>query len=95
MTGQNQKPEENLMPHGIVLQQRSRLSVTGVKSIVYYDDTGAQMETTQGRLTISGRELQVSELSTQSGQLEISGKIDGLEYTQAGEKNGFLSRFFR
>lgn len=84
------------LPHSLTLQERKKLSVTGVKRIIYYDESGAQLDTDQGRLTVGGQQLQVSELSVQTGQLEISGLVESLQYTAApGPRTGLFGRLGR
>lgn len=88
--------QKQTLPHSLTLQERHRLSVTGVKRIIYYDESGAQLDTDQGRLTVGGRDLQVSELSVQTGQLEISGLVEQLQYSAApGPRTGLLGRWAR
>lgn len=90
------QPKQGTMPHSLTLEERQKLSVTGVKRIIYYDESGAQLDTDQGRLTVGGRDLQVSELSVQTGQLEISGLVEQLQYTAApGPRTGFFGRLGR
>lgn len=83
---------ETTLPHSLTLTEREALTVTGVRKIIYYDDAGAQLETDRGVLTLSGQGLQMGELSTRSGRLELSGQVDALEYTVKGTKGGWFSR---
>ena len=54
------------------------------------------LETALGTLTVGGQELQVSELSLQSGQVQISGRIEFLQYAENRESSGgLLARLFR
>ena len=54
------------------------------------------LETPLGNLTVGGRELQVSELSVQSGQVQLSGRIEYLQYTENRQTSGgVLARLFR
>lgn len=81
--------------HTLILENRHLLTATGVTRIVSYDDVSAVLETGQGTLNIGGKELQVSELSIQSGQVKIYGQIDYAQYTQTREGGGFFRRFTR
>ena len=70
--------------------------MTGVGRIVSCDDASAVLETALGTLTVGGQELQVSELSLQSGQVQISGRIEFLQYAENRESSGgLLARLFR
>ena len=72
------------------------MAVTGVGRIVSCDENGAVLETALGTLTVGGQELQVSELSLQSGQVQISGTIEFLQYAENRQSSGgLLARLFR
>ena len=46
--------------------------------------------------TVGGQELQIGELSTQSGQVQLSGKIEYLQYAENQQSGGsLLARLFR
>lgn len=80
------------MPHNLILEDRSRLSVTGVTRVISCDETGAVMETACGRLTVLGQQLSVGELSLETGEVRVSGRIDQLEYTETRQSSGGLLR---
>lgn len=82
--------------HSLALKDRRQLAVTGVSRIISCDETAAVLETPLGNLTIGGQELQVSELSVQSGQVQLSGKIEYLQYAENRQSGGgLLARLFR
>ena len=63
--------------------------------IVSCDETGAALDTVQGRLTIGGQAIQVGELSVRTGEVRIFGKIEFLQYTENRESaGGFFRRLF-
>ena len=62
--------------HGLALKDRRHLAVTGVVRVISCDENAAVLETPLGNLTVGGQELQIGELSTQSGQVQISGRIE-------------------
>ena len=48
------------------------------------------------RMTVGGQGLQVSELSVASGQVQLSGKIEYLQYAENRQSGGsLLARLFR
>ena len=53
-------------PHSVVIEDRKRLTATGILSIVSYDSFTATLETPGGTLAIGGEGLTVSELSAVS-----------------------------
>ncbi|HJD22326.1 MAG TPA: sporulation protein YabP [Candidatus Gemmiger faecigallinarum] len=81
--------------HTLTLENRRTLTATGVTRIVSCDETGAALDTAQGRLTIGGQGIQVGELSVRTGEVRISGKIEFLQYAENRESSGgFFRRLF-
>ena len=81
--------------HTLTLENRRTLVATGVTRIVSCDETGAALDTVQGRLTIGGQAIQVGELSVRTGEVRIFGKIEFLQYTENRESaGGFFRRLF-
>ena len=59
-------------------------------------ENAAVLETPLGNLTVGGQGLQVSELSVASGQVQLSGKIEYLQYAENRQSGGsLLARLFR
>ena len=82
--------------HSLALKDRSRLALTGVTRIISCDENAAVLETPLGNLTVGGQGLQVSELSVASGQVQLSGKIEYLQYAENRQSGGsLLARLFR
>ena len=42
------------MPHGLTLQDRSRMSLSGIKDVITFDDSQVILNTDLGTLTIRG-----------------------------------------
>ena len=82
--------------HTLQLEDRARLTVTGVTRIISCDESGALLKTAQGDLTIGGQGIQIGELSVRTGQVHITGKIEYLQYTENRESSGgLLARLLR
>lgn len=82
--------------HSLALRERCQLALTGVSRIISCDENAAVLETPLGNLTVGGQELQVSELSVHSGQVQIHGRIEYLQYAENKQSSGgLLARLFR
>ena len=82
--------------HNLILEDRRAMTATGITRIVSYDEYSATLETQQGSLVVGGRELQVSELSIQTGEEKIAGKIESIQYADLKESPaGFFKRLVR
>lgn len=89
-------PEKAKLPHNVIVENRNFITATGITRIVSYDENSATLETAQGTLVIGGKQIQVSELSIQTGELKISGRIEYLQYSEPVQSaGGFLRRLAR
>jgi len=90
-----QQPQPGL-PHHLILEEREKLTVTGVSRVLSCDEQSACMDTAKGRLTITGQRLSVGELSLERGELQLTGRVEQLEYTENRQSSGgFFSRLVR
>lgn len=91
----NAPQNDNALPHDLILEGRSRLTVTGVRRMLRCDPDGAAMETTKGTLTLAGAQLSVTSLDLEKGEVKLTGRVDVLEYTAQQAAGGFWRRLFR
>ena len=83
------------MPHNLTMENRRNLVATGVTGIVSYDEYTAVLDTPLGRLQIGGEGLSVSELSIQTGEVKIFGRIESMQYTEPAPAGGLWRRLLR
>jgi sporulation protein YabP len=76
------------------LNERKELTVTGVTEVVSFDEETAVMKTSLGALTVHGRQLQLKNLSTNGGQVEVSGTVSALIYQQNKPTGSWVRRLF-
>ncbi|MGN1030208.1 MAG: YabP/YqfC family sporulation protein [Butyricicoccaceae bacterium] len=81
------------LPHGLTLQDRKRLTISGVRDVGSFDESLVVLTTECGTLTIRGTNMHVDQLSLESGDLRLSGEIDSLEYDDT-VKTGLFGRLF-
>ena len=83
----------------LILENRERLSVSGVIDVDSFNENMIIVETELGVLSIKGEDLHMSKLSLDSSELNVEGDIISLEYSDAdrlGSKGmGFFTRLFR
>ena len=82
------------LPHKLTLDQRSRLTLTGVTEVVSFDETAVALHTQLGVLQIQGQGLKLKQLSAE-GSMEVSGTIAGLFYEEPRAPGGFWSRLLK
>ena len=82
------------MGHGLRLEERKKLTVTGVAEVLGFEENLVVMQTALGNLTVHGQDLKLKNLSSDGGQLSVEGQIGALVYEQAGQRGGWR-RFFQ
>lgn len=82
----------------IVLENRKRLSITGVKEVISFNDEIIVLTTNLGLLTLKGNGLKMNKLDVQNGDMIITGKINACIYSESESiknKDSILKRLFR
>ena len=65
------------IPHQLMLEDRQRLTVSGVSDVDSFDDTAIVVYTDMGELTIKGEGLHISRLNVETGDLKVEGSEIG------------------
>lgn len=78
--------------HRLELEDRERLTISGVEDVERFDETGIVMSTTAGVLTVTGEGLHIGQLSLDGGELHVDGRIDSISYEEPERARGSLLR---
>ncbi|MBQ8818518.1 MAG: sporulation protein YabP [Clostridia bacterium] len=80
----------------LCLTDRKELNIGGVKEVISFDDNGAVILTENGELSVEGENIRISNLDAQSGEVNITGKIDAMIYSADSneKKKGIRARLF-
>lgn len=85
--------------HKLLLTNRKSCTLSGIVDVLSFDLNEILLETDQGMLMMKGSDLHVNRLTLEKGEVDISGRIDSLTYSDEAKtmKNGesFLARMFR
>lgn len=83
--------------HNAILEDRSKLMLTGVTDVENFDENKVYLYTQLGELVIRGKQLHVNEMSVESGELTVEGEINALIYGDKDrtKKLGLLGKLFR
>lgn len=85
-----------LRTHNIHIDNRARMSITGVSDVESFHEQEIILETETGNLRIEGEGLHLTKLNLDDGQVVVEGLIIALEYeAPAPERQGLFSRMFR
>ena len=90
----DEKPKTAAKTHNLSLEDRSRLSVTGVEDVESFDETVIVMNTSQGNLIVRGSGLHIGKISVDVGQLSVEGSISELSYEDKAPSGGFWQKLF-
>lgn len=88
----NDYTRDAALPHRLSLDDRARLTLTGVEDVERFDETEIVMSTSAGALTIRGEELHIEKLSLDGGEIHVTGRVDALTYEAPRTGGGFFSR---
>ncbi len=78
--------------HRLLLEERERLTVSGVEEVESFDENTIVMVTSQGTLVVRGEDLHIEKLSLDGGDLKVEGSVESLIYEADRRKGGFFSR---
>ena len=85
--------------HKLVVNNRKTSTVTGVLDVLSFDLNEILLETEQGMLMVKGTDLHVIRLTVEKGEVDLSGNIDSIAYSDvhAEQKQGenLFARLFR
>lgn len=84
--------------NNIILENRKKLSITGVDEVISFNDEIIILTTSLGTLTLKGKDLKMNKLDVQNGDVMITGKINSFVYSEKENfknKDSILNRLFR
>lgn len=71
----------------LILENRQKLSISGVNDVLSFDDQVVMVETELGLLTVKGENLKINKLSIDTSEVIVEGDIGYLAYSDnSGEK---------
>ena len=76
--------------HRIEMTDREQALVSGVEEVISFDETCVVLRTVCGVLSLDGKDMRVVSLDTDTGDIVISGLIDGVIYPEATQKSGLF-----
>lgn len=82
----------------VILENREKLSISGVLDVLSFDDQIVILETELGLLTIKGDNLRINKLSLDTAEVIIDGEVYNIGYSEKDtnqKSGGFLGKIFR
>ena len=94
----NKMDGKSVVNQNIIIENREKISVTGVIDIHSFDDELVIAQTDLGILTVKGDDLKMNKLNLENNELIIEGKIIAVAYSDInsnGKKTGIRSKLFK
>ena len=82
----------------LILENRGKLTVSGVNDVLSFDDQVVIIDTELGLLTVKGENIRINKLSLDTSEVIVEGEIASLTYSQnKQDKNSgtLLSKIFK
>ncbi len=98
MTLEERKGLQNNIIQNLVLENRGKLSISGVLDVLSFDDQVVIVETELGLLTVKGEDLRINKLSIDTSEVVIEGEIFSMNYSEKDiDKKGgsLLGKIFK
>ena len=83
--------------HNFLLENRERMSVSGVVDVDIFNPDMIVVQTEMGMLTVKGVDLHINKLNLESAELIIDGEIASCIYSDKVNNSGssFISKIFK
>ena len=84
--------------HGISINERKLVYITGVNKIESFDEEEFLLDTNMGYLVIKGNVLEIVRLDTKDGIVSIKGNVDSFSYfdnIKKGTKSSLFDKLFK
>lgn len=83
----------------LILENRGKLSISGVLDVLSFDDQVVILQTELGLLTVKGENIRINKLSIDTSEVIVEGDISYLAYSdkesEKGSKGSFMSKIFK
>ncbi len=82
----------------LILENRQKLSISGVNDVLSFDDQVVMVDTELGLLTVKGENLKINKLSIDTSEVIVEGDIGYLAYSENSgekEKTSLISKIFK
>ena len=98
MTVDERKTISTGVIQNLILENRGKLSISGVLDVLSFDDQVVILETELGLLTVKGENIRINKLSIDTSEVIVEGDISSLAYSDRESektKGTFMSKIFK
>ena len=76
----------------ICINNREMLTMTNVREVLSFDTDFVSVLTDGGKVEIEGDGMRIVNMSSESGDMLLVGRIDGVFYSKPPKKKGILTK---
>ena len=91
--------KKKVSAQNLIMENRERLSVTGVVDVDSFNDESIILETDLGTLIVKGQDLHINKLNLDNAELIVEGDIESCSYSdkEYGKSKGlnFFGNLFK
>ena len=97
MTIEERKSLNNTIIQNLVLENREKLSISGVLDVLSFDDQVVIVETELGLLNVKGENLRINKLSLDTSEVIVEGDMYSLFYSEKSseKKSSIIGKIFK
>ena len=99
MTVDERKAISTGVIQNLILENRQKLSISGVLDVLSFADQVVILETELGLLTVKGENIRINKLSIDTSEVIVEGDISYLAYSDKesdkSKGNSFMSKIFK
>ena len=98
MTVDERKSINTGVIQNLILENRGKLSISGVNDVLSFDDQVVMVETELGLLTVKGENIRINKLSIDTSEVIVEGDISYLAYSDKElekTKGSLISKIFK
>ena len=82
--------------HNFLLENREKMSITGVLDVDIFNPDMVVVQTEMGMLTVKGIDLHINKLNLESSELTVEGEIGSCIYSDKNVASGnFFGKIFK
>ncbi len=98
MTLEEKKNFNTNIVQNLILENRNKLSISGVLDVLSFDDQIIIIETELDLLTVKGENLKINKLSIDTAEVIVEGDINSLTYSNKNldkKSEGLFGKIFK
>ena len=99
MTIDERKSINTNIIQNLILENREKLTISGVNDVLSFDDQVVVLETELGLLTVKGENIRVNKLSIDTSEVILEGEISYLAYSDKNQEkmknSSLISKIFK